>query len=164
MERRKLIRKVLIHFILIYLAFGALHLLSYSVSHPVFKHLKNMSFGVQLAGIVVLDFISFLVSGWIYASGFKEKKKLNLMVEWPSIFLALFLMSIFSIIYFLSITFYNQDIMLVYVLVNPWYGTYMIRMNEQNLYSLWWMLSTVVPSLGYFIGVKSRYLLRGTEA
>lgn len=164
MERKKLIRKVLIHFILIHLLLGAVHLMSYRVSHPIFKYFKTTPFGVQLAVLALFDLVSFVIVGWIYASNFKEKKKLNLMVEWPTILMALFLMGIFAIVYYLSITFYNKDLMLVYVILNPWYGTYMFRVSDQHFYSLWWMVSTIMPSLGYFIGIKSRYMLRGLDA
>lgn len=164
MERRKIIKKLLIHFILIHVAYSVIHLLSYRLGHPIFKYLKNYPLGVQIGGLLVLDFLSFVLAGWIYANLYKERKKLNIVIAWPSVILFLILLSVYAFVYYFSITFFNRNIMIFYVIMNPWYGTYMIKLSDAQLYSLWWMLSSVMPPLGYYVGVKLNIKMKGTDS
>ena len=115
MERRKIIKKLLIHFILIHVAYSVIHLLSYRLGHPIFKYLKNYPLGVQIGGLLVLDFLSFVLAGWIYANLYKERKKLNIVIAWPSVILFLILLSVYAFVYYFSITFFNRNISVMHI-------------------------------------------------
>ena len=45
--------------------------------------------------------------------------------------------------------------MLIYSIINPWYGSFMQKLSDEKLYSLWWMVSTVTPMIGLYLGVKA---------
>ncbi len=165
MKQQKLLRKVLFHFVFIHMGLALFHLLSYQISHPLFKYLKSTPFMVQFGIVLLLNLLTYMIIGWVYAFFFKETARLNAIIEHVLIYFGLGFMLVYAIIYYASQTLYNPNIMLVYVIMNPWHGSYFIRMSEVDLYSLWWMLSALVPGLGLYLGVKIEYWMekRGTE-
>lgn len=154
MRQKQISRKIFFHFVLIHLGLSLVHLLSYQVSHPLFKYLKTTPFAMQISILLILDLFSYFVLGWIYAYFFQDNKRLNLLLERLLIYFGLGFLGIYALIYYLSLALYNPNIMLAYVLLNPWYGTYFIKMNEVDLYSLWWMLSALTPALGLYFGIR----------
>lgn len=163
MKQKQLIRKVMLHFILIHLTVAILHLLSNQISHPFFKYFKDWHFALQVFILLGANLIFYALIGWIYASVFKDRKRLSLLIEWPIIFLMLLSLAAFAIIYFFSMHLYNKDIMLIYAVLNPWYGTYLIKMSEEYIYSLWWILSSVMPVFGFYLGIRTQLLVKKEE-
>lgn len=161
MKRRKIVGRILLHFILIHLGMSAVILVMNKLGHPLFRYTKTFPLELQVMILALIDLVSYIIAGFIYGKVFKEKKKLSLVVEWPILIFLFIFLGLYAIMYFLAQTLYNKEIMLFYILFNPWYGTYMWRLGEEQLYSLWWLISTVVPSLGYYIGIK--YALKHDE-
>lgn len=158
---KKYTRTVLYRLIIIHGIFSLLHFLSVNLGHPVYRLLKNFPFGLQLFILFALDFMSYFVAGFILSILTDAKKELDYVVSYASILFGLILLAIFGIMYFLSIEFYKPDLMVVYAIVNPWYGTFMFKLGGEKMYSLWWTLSAIIPSLGYYLGVKYRLFKEG---
>lgn len=154
MERRQLVRKVLVHLLLIHAAMALITLLSFNVGHPIFKFLKSTPLIVQIGVLAAIDLLSYGIAGFIYTWFNKDKKRVNIIIEWPVLFLFLIFLTVYAVMYFLAQTFHNRDIMLMYIFINPWYGTYMWRLDESQLYSMLWIISTAIPSIGYYVGTK----------
>src|SRR5690554_2544209 len=98
--------------------------------------------------------MAYLVISSIYARFYHDRKGLFLVIEWVVILFTLVVLAIYAVVFFLSLNFYARDIMLVYAMFNPWFGTFMIRLPDAGLYSLWWLISTITPSIGIYIGVR----------
>lgn len=163
MDKKNIIRKTFLHLVLIHVLMSLIHLLSSDLGHPLYKFLKGQHFIVILSILVVLDVIAYFVAGMLYARFIPDKKRFNLVLEIVSITLAMFFLVLFAVVYFLSLQFYNRDIMLIYTLINPWYGTFMYKLPDKELYSLWWMISAIVPSVGYYAGAKFTLRKLGNE-
>ncbi len=155
MERKKIVKTITLHFVIIHLLTSGIVLLSTQLGHPLFRYIKGTPIGVQVSILALIDIASYVIIGYIYGRFYPDKKRLNLIVERPVIVLFLLLLTVFSLIYYLSQVFYQPNIMLIYIFLNPWYGTYMWRLDPESLYSLWWILSTMAPSIGYYIGIKT---------
>lgn len=159
MDKWSIRRAKLFHLTLMHVSLVILHLLGSNLGHPYFKFLNNFNVLIQVLVLSISSLIIYMIVGMAYAMLNPNKKKLEFVLEWTAILFALILMTIYAVTYFISLSLYNRDIMLVYAVANPWFGTYMYKLADEGLYSLWWMLSTVIPSIGYYIGVKF-YLVR----
>lgn len=154
MKRRKIISIVFLHLIVIHAILNIIHLFGSNFGHPLFNLLQNFPTWSQVVILGIIDTMSYLVISLIYARFYHDRKGLYLVIEWVVIIFALVVLAIYAIVYFLSLNFYSRDIMLVYAMFNPWFGTFMIRLPDTGLYSLWWLISTITPSIGIYIGAR----------
>lgn len=154
MKRRKIIGIVFLHLIAIHTLLNMVHLFGSNFGHPFFNLFQNLPTWSQVLMLGIIDAASYVVVSLIYARFYHDRKGLFYVIEWVVILFSLVLLAVYAIVYFISMTLYSRDIMLVYAMVNPWYGTFMYKLPNEGLYSLWWMISTITPSIGIYIGVK----------
>lgn len=155
MKRNKLIRQILVHFIIIHIIVSLVFVLGTNYVHPFFNAFKNFPTFVQVSLLGLVDVIYYFIIAFIYAKFYDDKESLYIIVGWVVIVFALIFMAVYALVYFASMTFYSRDIMLIYSIINPWYGSFMQKLSDEKLYSLWWMVSTVTPMIGLYLGVKA---------
>ncbi len=154
MKIKKTIGIIFLHVIVIHTLLNIIFLMGANFSHPLYNLLSGLPIYVQIIVLGLVDAASYTLFSFLYARFYQNQKTLYYVLEWVIVIFWLFLLTFYALSYFFSLLLYSKDIMLVYSMVNPWYGVYMYRLPEAGLYSLWWLLSTVFPCIGLYIGVK----------
>ena len=154
MKRRKIIRNVFMHLLVIHTILNVVHFMGDNLNHPLYNILINRPPYIQVLVLGFFDILSYTIITFIYARFYDKQKELYFVIEWVVIIFALCLLTIYAVVYFISLTFYMRELMLIYTISNGWYGTFMYKLPNEQLYSLWWMLSAILPSIGIYIGVK----------
>lgn len=155
-EIKQIRRKVLMYFILFHIGMSAAHIIVNNFNHPLFSVASTWPLGFQIALVSLVVFIVYVLGGYILVVGIENKRLLYLSFNSSLVLFTLLLMSVYAILYFLSLNFTHKNIMLFYSIFHSLYGTYMYRLDNDALYSLWWMVSTIIPSLGLYLGFRVR--------
>lgn len=146
--------KLVLHLVLIHTIFSSVFAMSFNYIHPFTKLTKGHPIWLQTLILSVTGFIIYVILGAIYVAANSEKKLLRIGLQRSVIYFSLGLMTVYALVYFIAQEFHNIDFMLVYCVVNPWFGTFIYKVPPESIFSLWWMVGTIVPGLGMYFGSK----------
>lgn len=152
---RNITLKILLHLIIIHTVFSAVFAMLFNYIHPFTNFTKGFPVWLQASILSLVGLIFYLILGTLYAAIKPNKKSLRVGIERSVIYFTLGMMAVYAVVYFIAQEFHNIDYMLIYCIVNPWFGTFIYRVPVENIYSLWWMMGTVVPGLGMYLGSRS---------
>ena len=62
---------------------------------------------------------------------YDDKESLYIIVDGLYCFCFNF-MAVYALVYFASMTFYSRNIMLIYSIINPWYGSFMQKLSMKS--------------------------------
>lgn len=151
---RKITLKIIAQLITIHTVFSVVFVMLFNYTHPLTKLTQGFPVWLQALILSVLGLLFYGILGVLYAAVKPNKKALRISIERAAIYFSLEMMAVYAVVYFVAQEFHNIDYMLIYCIVNPWFGTFIYRVPAEHIYSLWWMVGTVVPGLGMYIGSR----------
>ena len=147
-------RRIVFQLLIMHAILSIVHLLANNFGHPLVKYLVNWSVSLQVLVLSLIALLIYMGAGALYSAIKEDKRILSLSIERICIYITLLFMAIYAITYFIALQFQIRDVMLLYTMFNPWFGTFMLRLSNEKFYSLWWMVGTIIPGLGIYLGTK----------
>ncbi|AMC92749.1 hypothetical protein AOC36_01725 [Erysipelothrix larvae] len=156
LEVKKIFRRIVLFVFLGHFVLSFIHLLVFYMGHPLFDMLNEFPIWVQVVGVSLWNFIAYVVVGIILGVNRDDQPLYYLLLDRALILLALFLILVYGAIYISTYWYTLRNIWLIYSLLNALFGTYMYRLPTESILSLWWVVSTIVPSIAMFVGALIR--------
>ena len=153
-KTNKIVRRILFQILIIHAVANLLHVIANNFGNPLFKVTGTWPVFIEVLILSLVGLVMYMILGAAYAAVKTNKRTLYIALERVTIYFVLLIMAIYAVSYFLAQQYNNHNYMLVYSIANAWFGTYMFRLVDEKLYSLWWMIGAVIPGLGLYLGVK----------
>lgn len=138
--------------IVLHAIFSIAHILSQNFGHPFLSLTGKFPFWGQFIVVSMVAILIYSLIGIVYASVVHDKQKLKENIIPAAIYFSLLLMGIYAVLYYLALQLDNVNFITWYAVANPWFGTYMLRLPKLEMYSLWWIIGTIIPGLSISLG------------
>lgn len=142
--------------IAIHLVLGLIHNIANDLGHPMFGYFSQYSVWIQALAVTVYALVAYAIAGYVVVVAKQDKRMFFMTVGWALTLFTLVMMVIFAVSLGLLYWRDQRNVMLIYSILNPLFGTYMYRLPNEQIFTLWWLTSAIVPSIGFYIGTILR--------
>lgn len=159
---QKLVLKLSSQMLAVYLVSNVLLLFILNGGLPFFQRINSFHILGRLLVIIPICIAIYAAVGYLFIIAKHEtgveyvRKYLVTMVG----FIVLVNVIVFVLAYLISMFTYDRGIWVLYSLVNPVFGNLIFESARESA-SIFWILTTVLPSIGLYIGAN--YRLKGIE-